>query len=107
MLIIDGIEVEELGWVATEAEHRRHHLPRVPDNVPVPVLLARLHPDYADGSMWQVWCPWCKFHHDHGAGDGGRVAHCNNDKGSQFTATGYIIVGPQVQKYIKHRQEDG
>lgn len=36
-----------------------------------------------------VWCPYCKIFHNHGAGEGHRIAHCNSD--SPFKETGYII----------------
>jgi hypothetical protein len=42
-----------------------------------------------------VWCRYCKKFHQHGQGDGHRVAHCLSDA-SPYRTTGYILrtVGP-------------
>jgi hypothetical protein len=40
--------------------------------------------------VWRVWCRFCVCWHDHGAGEGHRIAHCA-DPGSPYNREGYNL----------------
>ena len=57
-----------------------------------------------DEKQFEVWCPFCKKYHLHGADEelktgkkSHRVAHCSKT-GSSFSITGYFL---QLEKRIK------
>jgi hypothetical protein len=52
----------------------------------LPIILC----EPAGAASWRFWCPHCRKHHTHGAGEGHRVAHCTSPA-SPFKATGYSI----------------
>ena len=43
----------------------------------------------SDKGFLSAWCPFCKKWHNHGKGEGHRVAHCG--EGSPFKKTGYVL----------------
>jgi 5-methylcytosine-specific restriction endonuclease McrA len=53
-----------------------------------PVLIAAV--DRETGN-WNVWCPYCKDWHQHCPEPGHRIAHCDDDSGSPFLETGYVV----------------
>ena len=47
------------------------------------------------GGMWRFWCPFCRKHHTHGAGEGHRVAHCGGEPPiTPFDLSGYYLIAP-------------
>jgi len=42
-----------------------------------------------DSVAWLVWCRHCELWHEHGAGDGHRVAHCRGE--TPYSRTGYNL----------------
>jgi hypothetical protein len=54
------------------------------DHEHIPVLLAEPTPN-----GWRVWCAYCERYHQHGAGDGFRVAHC--DRETPYVSSGYDL----------------
>lgn len=59
------------------------------------------------GKFIRVWCPYCRKHHVHGAGQDEhegrmthRIAHCfRND--SPFHANGYFVLDPDAKRRVK------
>jgi hypothetical protein len=51
-----------------------------------------------DSPVWRFWCPYCRHHHTHGVGEGGRVPHCT-DRGTPnpYTRNGqyYLKLDPR------------
>mgnify|MGYP001587209909 CR=1 FL=1 len=45
---------------------------------------------YESRHQYHVWCAFCRTWHNHGKGDGHRVAHCFG-QGSPYAQTGYIL----------------
>lgn len=60
---------------------------------------------YDDGKHYWFYCPYCLHHHQHGRGNGHRVAHCSS-KDSPYQESGYMLdcVGTQMRRVLKsHR----
>lgn len=52
----------------------------------------RPNPDGPDKQpLWRFYCPHCRYHHVHGAGEGYRVAHCP-DRNSPYYSGGYYLL---------------
>lgn len=86
-------EAETVARTAWRAHGRHDHGPNVKVHmvngdweVP-PVVFAAYSRNRKNAILW---CPWCDTWHVHGAGNGGRAAHCSVPD-SPFKATGYII----------------
>lgn len=45
-----------------------------------------------------AWCPYCAKFHNHGAGEGHRIAHCTEEH-SPFKQTGYILKKGSLKDY--------
>lgn len=89
-------EMRSVAEVATEAEANNMKMK-------IPKLVGHLS---ESGASINVWCPFCKRNHVHGAASmGHRVAHCT-DVNSPFLVTGYDIgVDPTLLTFgrqVKH-----
>jgi hypothetical protein len=56
----------------------------------IPVILCKERTDAPITGAMKFYCEFCRKNHNHGIGEGHRIAHCHNPK-SPFDKTGYII----------------
>lgn len=54
----------------------------------IPVIECIPRKDFPTGLRF--YCAFCKRYHNHGEGEGHRIAHCHNSE-SPFDKTGYIL----------------